>query len=95
MDNVTASSGQIMPVISEPDSTADRETELGFTEEMARTEADRCLQCGLICYRSESAQPITLAPSLDTETSAPDQAKLPETAGQPELKSISEIGRIQ
>ncbi len=27
------------------------EVELGLTEEMAKKEADRCLQCGLICYR--------------------------------------------
>jgi NADPH-dependent glutamate synthase beta subunit-like oxidoreductase len=26
------------------------EVELGFTEDMAKREADRCLQCGLICY---------------------------------------------
>ena len=27
------------------------EVELGLTEEMARKEADRCLQCGVVCYR--------------------------------------------
>ncbi len=27
------------------------EVELGLTEEMAKREADRCLQCGLVCYR--------------------------------------------
>ena len=27
------------------------EVELGLTEEMARRETQRCLQCGLICYR--------------------------------------------
>ena len=26
------------------------EIEKGFSEEVARKEADRCLQCGLICY---------------------------------------------
>ncbi len=30
-----------------------KEVELGLTEEMARTEAGRCLQCGLICYRRQ------------------------------------------
>jgi formate dehydrogenase beta subunit len=95
VDNVPASVGQIMPVRSEPDSMADKESELGFTEEMARTEADRCLQCGLICYQRESAHTITLAPSLDTEIPAPAQEKLPETVGQPEIKSISQLGRIQ
>jgi hypothetical protein len=27
--------------------------ELGLTEEMARAEAERCLRCGLLCYRKE------------------------------------------
>ena len=31
------------------------EVELGLTEEMARQESQRCLQCGLICYRREGA----------------------------------------
>jgi len=29
------------------------EVELGLTEEMAKGEAERCLRCGLICYRRE------------------------------------------
>jgi len=29
------------------------EVELGLTEEMAQGESDRCLRCGLICYRKE------------------------------------------
>ncbi len=44
------------------------ELERGFDEEMARTEAARCLQCGLICYKhtaldelqpSEAASEVT------------------------------------
>jgi hypothetical protein len=27
--------------------------ELGLTEEMAKGEAERCLRCGLLCYRKE------------------------------------------
>jgi NADPH-dependent glutamate synthase beta subunit-like oxidoreductase len=27
------------------------EVELGLTEDMAKREADRCLQCGLVCSR--------------------------------------------
>ncbi len=27
------------------------EVEIGLTEEMVKCEADRCLQCGLLCYR--------------------------------------------
>jgi formate dehydrogenase beta subunit len=30
-----------------------KEVELGFTEEMAKGEAERCLRCGLLCYRKE------------------------------------------
>ena len=29
------------------------EVELGLTEEMAKGEAERCLRCGLLCYRRE------------------------------------------
>ncbi len=36
------------------------EVELGLTEEMARQESQRCLQCGLICYRRQG-QPDTIA----------------------------------
>ncbi len=32
---------------------SDLEFELGYTEEEAREEAKRCLQCGLICYRKD------------------------------------------
>jgi formate dehydrogenase (NADP+) beta subunit len=30
-----------------------QEVELGLPEEMARAEAERCLRCGLLCYRRE------------------------------------------
>jgi formate dehydrogenase (NADP+) beta subunit len=33
-----------------------REVEQGFTEEMARAEATRCLKCGLICYSDQSVK---------------------------------------
>jgi len=29
------------------------EVERGLSEEMARGEAERCLRCGLLCYRRE------------------------------------------
>ena len=95
VDHVPASTSQIMPVRSAVDSTADKEFELGFTEEMARTEAERCLQCGRICYQRERAQTIAPAPSLDTDTPAPEQERQTVTAGQPETASVSELGRIQ
>jgi len=30
-----------------------KEVELGLDEQMAKDESERCLQCGLICYRKE------------------------------------------
>jgi NADPH-dependent glutamate synthase beta subunit-like oxidoreductase len=48
---------QIMPLCSPKDLPACGEIEKGFTEAMARSEADRCLRCGLICYaRAEGWQ---------------------------------------
>jgi formate dehydrogenase (NADP+) beta subunit len=40
----------IMPLASAPERLMDTEIEKGFSEKMAEKEADRCLQCGLICY---------------------------------------------
>ncbi|MBW2618646.1 MAG: FAD-dependent oxidoreductase, partial [Deltaproteobacteria bacterium] len=41
-----------MPELEEPDREGNfNEVDLGFTEEQARREAARCLQCGLYCYR--------------------------------------------
>jgi NADPH-dependent glutamate synthase beta subunit-like oxidoreductase len=42
---------QIMPICGAPDLRRCGEIELGFSEDAARKEAGRCLQCGLICYR--------------------------------------------
>jgi formate dehydrogenase beta subunit len=33
-----------------------KEVELGLSEDMARREAERCLRCGLICYRREKGE---------------------------------------
>ena len=41
----------IMPLSSTPDPETAEELEKGFSEDMARKEAARCLQCGLICYK--------------------------------------------
>jgi hypothetical protein len=40
-----------MPVCSGRELAACGEIERGFSEDEARKEAGRCLQCGLICYR--------------------------------------------
>ncbi|RLI47933.1 MAG: hypothetical protein DRP09_21920, partial [Candidatus Thorarchaeota archaeon] len=44
---------QKMPELTHEEQIADPSAEiaLGFSEEQAVTEAKRCLQCGLICYR--------------------------------------------
>jgi NADPH-dependent glutamate synthase beta subunit-like oxidoreductase len=44
---------EIMPLASAAELAAGSEVEKGFSEEMARREADRCLQCGLICYKAQ------------------------------------------
>jgi formate dehydrogenase beta subunit len=51
VENVKATQRQIMPLCREPEPAACAEVERGFTQEMARAEAARCLQCGLICYQ--------------------------------------------
>ncbi len=43
---------QIMPICSGPELKRCGEIERGFLEGAARAEAGRCLQCGLICYRT-------------------------------------------
>jgi NADPH-dependent glutamate synthase beta subunit-like oxidoreductase len=40
----------IMPISSPQELAEAKELEKGFSPDMAKTEADRCLQCGLICY---------------------------------------------
>jgi NADPH-dependent glutamate synthase beta subunit-like oxidoreductase len=51
VDHVRPSFRQIMPVSDTAELSAGKELEKGYTEAEARAEADRCLQCGLICYR--------------------------------------------
>ena len=63
VETVEAVPRQIMPLrpISDPDGAA--ELEKGFTEEAAKTEADRCLQCGLICYQHTGIESAPLKES--------------------------------
>jgi NADPH-dependent glutamate synthase beta subunit-like oxidoreductase len=48
---VATHSRQVMPLSKPSELSRNAELEKGYTEEMARDEANRCLQCGLICYR--------------------------------------------
>jgi hypothetical protein len=52
---------QIMPICSGPDLKRCGEIERGFSEDTARKEAGRCLQCGLICYRTAPSRQATNA----------------------------------
>jgi NADPH-dependent glutamate synthase beta subunit-like oxidoreductase len=50
VEDVDASQRHIMPICSGKELAACGEIERGFTVDMAKAEASRCLQCGLICY---------------------------------------------
>jgi hypothetical protein len=73
VEDIDPAPRQIMPLCTEPDC---RELELGFTEEMARTESARCLQCGLICYKQQ-------APPAEQQTPPLEQKQEQETAAAP------------
>lgn len=49
---------RIMPLVNAAELAAGNELEKGFSEEMARYEAGRCLQCGLICYKQGDTKKI-------------------------------------
>ena len=56
VEMVKAFPRQMMPVCSGHELARCGEVERGFTEDTARKEAGRCLQCGLICYRKVPTQ---------------------------------------
>jgi len=57
VEKVAASRRQIMPICSGRELVECGEIERGFSDDKARDEASRCLQCGLICYeRHEKPQ---------------------------------------
>ncbi len=62
VEDVAASQRRIMPICSGKELAVCGEIERGFSDEMAQSEASRCLQCGLICYE-HSAPP---APEEET-----------------------------
>ena len=53
VEGITPQAREIMPLANAAELAAGNEKEKGFSEEMARREADRCLQCGLICYQAQ------------------------------------------
>ena len=61
VEDVAARPRVIMPMRSVAETAKGLELEKGFDEEMARNEAGRCLQCGLICYmRQEETAPVQI-----------------------------------
>jgi hypothetical protein len=56
IENIKPFPRQIMPVCSGTELTQCKELDRGFSEDAARNEAGRCLQCGLICYRQTLSQ---------------------------------------
>jgi pyruvate/2-oxoglutarate dehydrogenase complex dihydrolipoamide dehydrogenase (E3) component len=50
VEKVQSSRRQIMPICSGKELEICGEIERGFSADMAKEEASRCLQCGLICY---------------------------------------------
>ena len=60
VEHVSDSSRNIMPLSGPKELAEFKEIEKGFSEDVAKDEASRCLQCGLICYErrwSEMEQP--------------------------------------
>ena len=51
VSNVAEYPRTLMPLADEARRVDGIELEKGFSAEQAKTEADRCLQCGLICYQ--------------------------------------------
>ncbi len=68
VENVAACQREIMPICSGRELAACGEIERGFSQEAARTEASRCLQCGLICYE-HTAEPTRQAETSPAELS--------------------------
>ena len=64
VENVPLVARQIMPLSRPLELAAGRELEKGFTEEMAKAEADRCLRCGLVCYEHVELSPVNEAAAL-------------------------------
>ncbi|MGD8991856.1 MAG: electron transporter RnfB, partial [Desulfobacterales bacterium] len=58
VEKVQASQRQIMPICSGKELIQCGEIEKGFSARMAQKEADRCLQCGLICYEHTQTVPV-------------------------------------
>jgi len=56
VSNVPTRVRQIMPLAGPSQTALGQDLEKGFSPEAAKSEAGRCLQCGLICYLREQEQ---------------------------------------
>jgi len=67
VQDVMASQRRIMPICSGKELAACGEIERGFSDEMAQSEASRCLQCGLICYDHSAPPARKEATTVDSQ----------------------------
>ncbi len=68
LENVEKAPRQVMPVCAGKERITCKELEKGYTEQMARKEAARCLQCGLICYERPSVPEGRSGHTLESTT---------------------------
>jgi NADPH-dependent glutamate synthase beta subunit-like oxidoreductase len=68
VEKVAASARKIMPLSSHQGTAAGEELEKGFSEEAALAEAERCLQCGLICYEHSEILPEIKEEAIEEES---------------------------
>ena len=90
LDDVKAIPRRIMPLSDQPAINDGKEIELGFSESMAKTEADRCLQCGVICYKKSAT---TILSHVVGESGEPS-ATSPKTAEDTPSIGFTETNRI-
>ena len=67
VERVASSARNIMPLSSPQGIAAGAELEQGFGEEAALAEAQRCLQCGLICYEHADILPEVKEPAVEDD----------------------------
>ncbi len=66
VESVETNARQIMPVSTPQELAKKKELEKGFSPEMAKAEADRCLQCGLICYERQDSKDVAIQEKMPT-----------------------------
>ncbi|RJP75987.1 MAG: electron transporter RnfB [Desulfobacteraceae bacterium] len=90
LDHVIATPRQIMR-IEKINNAEEQEIEKGLDENMAKAEADRCLQCGLICYKQTES---TIAPAHLFTTADIPESSFSGTEWKAAKISSSDVNRI-